>query len=201
MMDEMTDEIERHDVEALLPFYVNGTLEGKDLVAVQAAINADPALTRQVDALGHIRAQMQAEGDAFSPSALGFARLSQAISEPAAANISTAPTWWRTGMIAACTAVVAVGITLQLPRLTTSEPVYEQASATQDALRLQVAFQPNVGMDAVGTLLTELELSIVSGPSALGLYELTATGATDLSKAFTALESRKDLVDYVDLLQ
>ena len=201
MTDKMTDKSQRLDIESLLPFYVNGTLEAEELATVQAALKAEPALQQQAEALGHIRAQMRAEDIEFSPGEMGFARLSQAITAPVAANISAAPTWWRTGAIAACAALLAVGVTLQLPRLTTSAPEYEQASAAQEAPRLQIAFLPDVSVEALGAVLTEFDLSIVAGPSALGFYELTARNGADLSKALTALEERADLVDFVDLLQ
>lgn len=201
MTDKMTDKSQRQAVEALLPFYVNGTLEAEDLATVQTALEAEPELQQQVAALDHIRAQMQAEDIEFSPGEMGFARLSQAIEAPVAANTSAAPTWWRTGAIAACAALLAVGVTLQLPRLTTSAPVYEQAAAAQDAPRLQIAFLPNASLEAVGAVLSELDLSIVAGPSALGFYELTAQNGADLALALTALDGRDDLVDYVDLLQ
>jgi hypothetical protein len=205
MTDKMTDKSKRYEIEALLPFYVNGTLEGEELIAVQAAIEANPDLTQQVKALGHIRERMQAEDVGVSPSDMGFARLSQAIAVPVPANTSFAPTWWRTGMIAACAALVAFGAALQLPRSTgpapLHEPVYEQASTAQDAPRLQIAFLPQVSMEEVGGMLKELNLSIVAGPSALGFYELAGQNEAALTKALSVLEARIDQVDYVDLLQ
>ena len=42
--DENPEKMSRRDeLEALLPFYLNGTLEGEDLAAVEAWLTSDPA--------------------------------------------------------------------------------------------------------------------------------------------------------------
>lgn len=75
----------REEIEALLPFHVNGTLEGEEAAAVEAALAADPQLRDEVEALAAIRDTMQ-EDDGFSPGEIGLARLVRTIEAEAEAE-------------------------------------------------------------------------------------------------------------------
>ena len=63
------------EIEALLPFLANGTLDGDELQEVTAAVAADPQLAFQLAALRGIRDTMQSEGVGSSPGEFGLARL------------------------------------------------------------------------------------------------------------------------------
>ncbi|WP_417268737.1 hypothetical protein [Celeribacter sp.] len=198
MIDTLpADMTSRQRLEALLPFYVNGTLEGDELLHVRAALDADEELRRQVQSLEAVREQMQGEELSYSPGELGFARLSNAIDgqrRPAAGL-------WRTGLVAACAALVAVVVTVQVQRPEEALPLYEQASSAVDVPYLQVGFQSGVSMDDITALLSEVEVDIVAGPSAVGLYQLSTHEGVNAAQALAELEEHSDLVDFVELVQ
>ena len=65
----------RRDIEELLPFLANGTLQGAERAEVEASVAADPALAQELEALKRVRQQMQSEAFETSPGELGLARL------------------------------------------------------------------------------------------------------------------------------
>ena len=66
---------ERDEVEALLPFLANNTLDGEDRVRVEAAVAADADLAVQLRALRRIRREVKAEEMDWSPGEMGLAKL------------------------------------------------------------------------------------------------------------------------------
>ena len=51
----------RDEIEALLVFLANDTLEGEERAAVEAAVAGDLALQAELEALKSIRSEMQAD--------------------------------------------------------------------------------------------------------------------------------------------
>ncbi len=78
--DENPEKMSRRDeLEALLPFYLNGTLEGEDLAAVEAWLTSDPAA---MAALGEAEAEFSgttAANEAIRPPADALSRFAKAL--------------------------------------------------------------------------------------------------------------------------
>ncbi|MDD8023167.1 MAG: hypothetical protein PHX82_08680 [Paracoccaceae bacterium] len=165
--------MDRTEIEALLPFYANGTLSGDERDAVAAALAADPALELELAALRAMRQTLQSEAPR-SPGEFGLARLMRDVDQPAQmATVPAAPHRTRLWQIAAAVAVAAFlgqNLWLAMPR-TDGYDLAGEARAT-----ITVAFQPGATEADIRALLLGLDLTIVGGPSALGLYELAATG-------------------------
>ncbi|MEL6204908.1 MAG: hypothetical protein AAFR47_06310 [Pseudomonadota bacterium] len=68
-------ELTQNEIEALLPFLANGTLEGSERTAVEGAVAADPKLDLELSALRAVRERMRAEEIQHSPGTFGLARL------------------------------------------------------------------------------------------------------------------------------
>ncbi|NKB28551.1 MAG: hypothetical protein GKR99_13755 [Rhodobacteraceae bacterium] len=66
---------ERDEVEALLPFLANDTLDGEERARVEAAVAADAELAVQLRALRRIRSEVKAEALDWSPGEMGLAKL------------------------------------------------------------------------------------------------------------------------------
>lgn len=192
------------DIHELLPFRANGTLEGADLAAVEAALAEDADLRAELAALIAIRETMQAE-EVVSPGELGLARLMRDIDAdtrgaapaPAAANDNVVPLSRLRIWQAAAVVLLAVGIGFNLPQFgqgsapeDSAEPAgFTLASGEQADADFTVTFAPDATEAEIRALLLQAGLEITSGPSALGLYGLGLVDAEAADAAFAALTS------------
>ena len=183
----------RDDIEALLPFHANGTLEGADRAAVEAALETDAELRADLAALQAIRQTMQTE-EVASPGDFGLARLMRDVeaetpvtAPPAAANDNVVPVTrlrlWQT----AAAVILAVGLGVNLlpgpgdapetgRSIATDEaPTTEEgfSLASGDAPDFTIAFAPDAREAEIRALLLQAGVEITQGPSALGLYGLS----------------------------
>jgi anti-sigma factor RsiW len=190
---------ERRDLEALLPFYVNGTLAGDERLSVDAALKEDARLRDEAEALSRLRRTMKDIDDGPSPGEFGLARLMRDIDRLEAP--AQAPR--RRGLIlpwsiAAAASAGFLALALGWMSADQSEP-FRQASGVADALYLTVAFQPDVAQSAVSGLLLEYGLEIVEGPSALGLYRVDPGAGRDLEALAAELRDRAEVIESVDM--
>ena len=180
----------RDDIEALLPFHANGTLEGADRAAVEAALETDAELRADLAALQAIRQTMQAE-EVASPGDFGLARLMRDVeaetpvtAPPAAANDNVVPVTrlrlWQT----AAAVILAVGLGVNLlpgPGDAPETGRTDQAPTTEEGFSLAsggapdftIAFAPDAREAEIRALLLQAGVEITQGPSALGLYGLS----------------------------
>ncbi|MGR3640475.1 hypothetical protein [Alterinioella nitratireducens] len=183
----------RDDIEALLPFYANGTLEGADRAAVEAALETDAELRADLAALQAIRQTMQAE-EVASPGDFGLARLMRDVeaetpvtAPPAAANDNVVPVTrlrlWQT----AAAVILAVGLGVNLLPGPGDAPETGRSIATNEAPTTEegfslasggapdftIAFAPDAREAEIRALLLQAGVEITQGPSALGLYGLS----------------------------
>jgi hypothetical protein len=191
------------DIHELLPFRANGTLEGADLDAVDAALAEDADLRAELAALTAIRATMRAE-EVASPGEFGLARLMRdvdaeaRVAAPVAANDNVVPlSRLRIWQVAAAV-VLAVGIGFNLPQIgpgsapmerAESEPAGFTLASGGAAADFTVVFAPDATEAELRALLLEAGLEIVSGPSALGIYGLGLIDAEMSDAAFAALSA------------
>lgn len=194
------------DIRELLPFWVNGTLEGDDLARVKAAVAASGDLRAEAEALRALRARIKARPQDQSPGEMGLARLMRAIDRDSATNGAAAGLGQRgdlravSGLLAASAAIAAVlasALTLALTR--PAEPVYEQASANDPGAVLTVTFHPEATEAAISALLLEKGLVIVDGPSALGLYRLALPYDTSPDEAAVYLAAATAVISTVEM--
>jgi hypothetical protein len=163
------------DVRELLPFWVNGSLEGAERAEVEKALAGSAGLRAEVAELQALRQNMRADAVSGGPGDLGLARLMRAIdAETAPRAVSGGRS--DMGRLAASVAVAAVMSSLLtygvMQSGQTDAPVYEQASGEDPGAALIVTFQPESTEAAISALLREKGLVIVDGPSAIGLYRI-----------------------------
>ena len=174
------------DVRALLPFHVNGTLDAAEQAAVEAALAADPALAREAEALARARRTLRAM-PVDAPGAAGLDRLMGALDAeaPAAptaapANIDRAPLWRAAAAILLAVALAQAAWIATRPAA--EGATYELAGGAggADAPRtgtIRAAFRPDTAEADLRALLRAAGLSVVGGPSALGLWTLAPLAA------------------------
>lgn len=204
-MTEFVSE-EDHELGALLPFYINGTLRGDELDRVEAALANNPELQQELQVLHEARRHMQAEPFETSPGELGLARLKRDIAKTGTIHNPRAvySPWvaFAAGAIAASfIAVIVVGTQSFGPQSDTYTLATggQIASGGQNTSSLLVKLNEDVSVRDVTVLLQDLELNVISGPSARGFYYLQGTDDIATSEAFQMLEAHSEIFEYLQM--
>lgn len=192
----MTRAEDRILAEELLPFHVNGTLDGDEKDAVEAALKVEPDLAAEAAALSEMRTRMQAEDMGYSPGDMGLARLMRDIDSESVAPKSRFAGF---GAGFAIAAVLAMAAFLVAPMLQPNAPVYyEQASGDAGDLGLTVAFRSDATQAQISDLLLNAGAVIIDGPTALGLYRIAPLDGADLTALAETLRASPTLIESVD---
>jgi len=199
------------EIEELLPFYVNGTLEGDELNQVEKAIQKDPSLADEVEFLKKLRGEIKAEQTDQPPGELGLKRLQKQLQEQTQYQSGTgnnqkvssmgSSNIWRAASIAACLLLIiqAVAFFPHWPSddLTASgnkSMVHTPGIYTTGKV-ISITFVPDATEDNIRHLLLTIEANIVEGPSALGVYKIVV--ANDIEPAIDKLKAHKNLIESV----
>jgi hypothetical protein len=180
------------DVEQLLPWLANETLEGEEARAAEALTKQSPAAAQDLEFMRGLRTQMKAAEAGNSPGQLGWRRLQQQIARERGAAMRG--TRWR--QVAAIAAAVVIllqaAVIVQLWR---EPPVI---TAGGEGATLQVRFAPTANETTIRELLQQIDGTIVDGPGSLGVYHVKIENAeadpTVAAKALAALRARTDIV-------
>ncbi len=191
--------LDQEEIDALLVFHANGTLNAQEREKVETALARDPDLSDDLSLLQALRAEMQEEA---LPSAGMLAqqrlmaavkRTSQDVPAPVVEPQARKTSWPIARMVAVLAVAALVGQSVFVWR-GAEAPGYELASsgAVGDLL---VAFQPGATEEMIRETLLSLDLQIVSGPSSLGLYRLSS-GEEQIG--VQALAARNDVFESVE---
>ena len=171
----MSENLNRDELEKLLPWYVNGTLQGEEKNAVEAFVEHDEGAQSQVEFLRKIRKTVKQDASG-SPGVFGLQRLNSLISDQSKSKQDQAPqssvvssSRWK---IAAAVAGFVVMIQAGLLFNTWDAPQYTPLSVDSDTQLLQVIFNENATERDIRSLLQSVGATISSGPGALGIYRL-----------------------------
>jgi anti-sigma factor RsiW len=199
------------ELNQLLPFHVNGTLDGDERAAVERALGRDPALRAEAAGLARLREAMQAQDMGQSPGAFGKARLMQDLARMESAALEASPRAAAaprrsaapvTSMLAA--AAIAGLFAFGVGWFSASDDAsFTLASggtvtAPQGPV-LTVAFRPDATEAQIAALLRDNRLGIVEGPTAIGLYRVTAQPNANLAELATRLRAADSVIESVGL--
>lgn len=201
------------ELDALLPYYVNGTLEGDELAAVEAYLARSETARAEAAYLQQLRQAVKAQPAVNAPGELGLKRLQRELSrERATANAGERASeraqsaqqaardgvsgWWRPLAVAACLALVVLAgaLTFELSS-GGGEPTLAGGPSTA---QLQVTFNPQASEGDIRALLQSIDASIADGPSALGVYRLRLGGTPSdatIADALRQLRQHGDIVE------
>ncbi len=197
------DDKKRRALEELLPFYANGTLEGAELAEVETAVAQDSDLAWELEHLQLIRADVKARAVAQTPGEFGLSRLMREIDAETVQPVQKAAnTNTRIWQFAAAAAIAVLAVQTTVMFSTPDTPGYELASGGSgvgyDGPILTVAFHGTATEGEIRALLLSLDLEFISGPSALGLYEIGALDEASAEAALTELGAATTLVESVE---
>ena len=195
-------DIPREEIEALMVFLANDTLAESEREAVEYAIAKDPQLQAELKVLRSMRTEMKNVVPQTTPGEFGLARLMREIDKEPQQQAQSAPSHSRFWKITAAAAVALFAIQ-SVVILTSPRDNIELAGGGNDRQSgpaLLVAFSEEAAEGVIRALLLELDLVIVDGPSALGLYTLAAKDDAARGVALTRLKGAQSLIDSVELV-
>lgn len=196
---------ERAEIEALLPWYVSGTLSPEDEARVARYVEAHPEMAPLVELTRAERAETIAGNEAVgAPSRHALDRLMARVAEVQRAQghvpkvtqdsllsraveglaefvQSLAPRQLAFAAAAALALIIAQGVTLGVMLGPTQPGGYTTASGEKEGPAAGtfalVRFAPGATAAAIGDMLLDLEATIVDGPKAGGIYRLKIAAA------------------------
>ncbi len=210
----MTQRSTHHeDLSPLLPFYVNGTLTQEERATVEEAMAQDASLRHEAEVLAEMRETWQAlPEDEHSPGEAGLQRLLAEISAEAApagpktplpqpAN-TNAPVLKRLAALAAAAAfgaLLGTSALLTMEETTGAQMVSGGSGFIDDVPTIAVSFRSGVSLGDISDALREFGLTVVDGPSAVGLYRVARFDGGSLSEDDAEdLRARADIFEMVD---
>lgn len=198
------------NLDLLLPWYVNGTLEAGERQAVEAYLEESAHARDEVELLRQLRQQVKEQVFENSPGELGLQRLRREIKQEAeqqkgsadkmTGKVLTVASFWRPLAIAACLAIVVqagvmVGMNSGLIPTGGDVTIAGKAPAV-----MQVTFAPDATEQDIREVLQSAGASIADGPTALGIYNLRLVdpNATTVEEALAALRANDTVVTFAE---
>jgi anti-sigma-K factor RskA len=189
-MSEDNKMTRRDEIETLLPFYLNGTLAGADLAAVEDWLandpNAEAALMEAEDELSLI----VAENETQRPHPNAFKRFSDALEKeagPAVSPVSRLSAWlgrtfavpaplvWAGAAAMLALVVVTAG---NLGRLPQNDIEVAGSGVAANSAFVLVTFKPDAKVADIAALLKASGAQIAEGPGAAGVFKISLSAAT-----------------------
>jgi anti-sigma-K factor RskA len=204
--------LEPQDVEELLPWYVTGRVSREEARGIEAALKTMPDLADKLAQVQREREGVARAAEAVEPAPPEtLQRLLQQVEttrqsrgsrverggEPGGwLTTALSRNWiWQAAFAVACVAVVALAMRLSGPAVAPDD-LEASITGVTAGTPLSVTFQPDAAAGQIGSLLTQLNAEVVSGPTADGTYvvRVPATQPDEVKTAIDALLSRADLV-------
>lgn len=206
------------EIEALLPWYANGTLTPAETATVERHLAQCPACRADLEQCHALATAVRDNAESWQPAPGGFDRLMAEIDrlepKPTPAKtrsprllqrirdwLGATPNPVRWTLALESMAVAALLLVVALPMLRTA-PEYETLSsgAEQPAAsgpRLHVVFADSATVGEIRQLLRGIDGNIVAGPTALGVYTVALPRGErpeqQLASALTRLRARSQV--------
>jgi anti-sigma-K factor RskA len=192
MNAEGHDMSRRDEMEALVPFYLNGTLAGDDLRAVEEWLANDAAAMAALAEAEMEHSETSVAHEAIRVPADALSRFSRSLEQEPGSRRVAETTWiaalWQrvVGLpagLAWATAAVAVALVLvqAVTDATVDRSGYEIAGTPDDAEMRPfalVVFSPEARMADIAAFLQDNGATIVSGPAAGGVFRIAISAET-----------------------
>ncbi|SIS12938.1 hypothetical protein SAMN05878276_2417 [Aquipseudomonas alcaligenes] len=172
----MNTELDDRALLELLPWYLNGTLEGAELAAVEALLLRSAEAREELEVLRRLAAAVREQEQAHEapPFELGWARLQRSLQQEA--RPAPRRDWWKPGLAAAAALVVALQLGILMRPAQVDSDWQLQSGGSEQVLsggyRVQLRFVEHAQWQQIRALLLELDAVLVDGPSALGVVQV-----------------------------
>lgn len=199
----------RDEMESLLPFYLNGTLQGPDLVRLEHWLATDPHGAVALAAAEDELSAAMAANEAIRPRPDALSRFSAALEREAPnraaggllaslfGRLRTAPPALAWAAAAAMLAVIVVQ-TAVVNRGGEGYEVAGQGDNQSEKPFALVAFKADATAEAIATILTQAGGSIIDGPKPGGFFRVAI--ATDSAEVYDAALAVLDASGVVDTI-
>ena len=196
----MNGEIEHDKAEALLPWYANGALEGRELRQVATHLESCDRCREELKFLGDVRAVLRVSTAAEQAAPImrnaRFGSLPLELQQRVLASPQRRlrKRHWMPAVAAGFLAAIGLGVALTVAYM--DAPRYRTATsgataAGEDAVLVMVRFVPHVAMGEMNTLLRQHDAVVVEGPDSADrwLLEIPVTHMSNAETLLPALRS------------
>jgi len=197
----MTTLDKKQELESLLPFYVNGSLNDLDKIRLEKALSEDQHLREELAFVEILQKQVQQQSEQ-SPGEFGLKRLQRSLKQHQQQQTEQQNSQQTThGKKGWQFAAIAASLMLVIQTVTIVQQTDDYRAAGGDnsvqtyADTVSVVFVSNVTVQQMRQLLLEHNIVIIDGPSALGVYRLALT--VDPQLTLKALQMRSDLIESI----
>ena len=192
------------NIEFLLPFYINGTLDAEENKRVEDALAIDENLREELVFLKGLQAQVQQQS-VQPPGELGLKRLQKLLKQQQANDavlplknaFSAKKYGWQMVAMAACLVLVVQTVVMHSPDSDEYMAAGGSVIVQHQGKIVSVTFAPNVTEQQIRRLLLETNASIVDGPSALGIYRLSVSN--NIESTIHQFRTQTDLIESVQV--
>ena len=201
----MNEPVNHDHPDALLPWYVNGTLTDEERAQVEAHLEHCEQCREELRFLTGLRQAVKQVADVPASPELGLKRLMREIDAetPASRPATRRMAWWQPSLAAAAVVIVIQGVLLlNLWQRDDDAGMRLAGEARPAAVVLQIRFDAAAREEEIRALLRSLDARFVDGPSAVGLYRIELSGITPgdneaLARVLSALREQQAIVRHV----
>jgi anti-sigma factor RsiW len=185
-------------VNALIPWFLNGTLPDTERAQVEGLLRESPEAEAELKMWRAVQLHVRTQPEAAPGADFGWQRLRRDLKREQRRGSQVK---WR--VAAAASVLVVLGlqsvILMRQESVTRYEPLSGSLAIPADAWRVQVRFADSAAMADISALLMRLDARVISGPSALGIYELVLPreAASDAQALRTRLAAEPLLLQVV----
>ena len=197
------------EIALLIPAYLRGELSPEDMAKVEAAAAVDPSIKADLSFQKNLRETLQSDQPSLHSTELDWARFSKRLDDlegaessplkdlPVVANdrpVKHSRFWMGATAAMALLALGQFGLLHQRNTIDDSGAKYTLVEETISGSQTTVSIAKDVRVDTLGSKLRTLKGQIVSGPSALGLFDLQFETQADCESALPEL---RDIMETV----
>ena len=194
------------DFEKMLPWLVNDTLSAEEKSELESALEQSEKLRQEKELLELLQQQVQQQEMPDAPVEFAWQKMKRQIAEekkqaPQIVQKSKENKWRYVAMAASVLLVIqSSSLFVSWNQDDPYRPLTSGSeSAKQNAVQLSMQFVDTATAVEIQQILRQYQLSIISGPSSIGLYKITGpeNSNDNAEKLLNQLKSRTDVIAHV----
>jgi len=190
-------------ISLMIPAYLRGELSEPERQEIEKHAAENPDIAADIEFQRNLKSAIKPNQDAFEPGELGWAKLSKAMSETDVApdfegqRVSQPIKFWKyAAAVLAFAAIGQAGVLGSLAMKTDQDAQYLTVSETPANIHtIKIGFNNSVTAEQITQTLKSLNAEIISGPSALELYDVRFKSASACTKAVQNFEARPNIIE------